>query len=51
MRLSDNPCQKTENNILDPLIAHLECAAAEEDVDPHFLLEKLVNRAHQKWKG
>lgn len=48
-RLSDNPCHKTENNILDPLITHLECAAAEEDVTPHFLLEKLVQRAQQKW--
>lgn len=48
MTLSDNPCPKTENLILNPLIAHLECAA--EDVDHHFLLEKLVHRAHLKWK-
>ena len=50
LRLSDTPCTKTENNLLDPLLSHLECAAAEEGVDPHFLLEKLVLRAHQKWK-
>ena len=48
-RLSDKPGRRTENAILDPMIADLEHAAAEEDVAPHVLLEKLVQRANQKW--
>ena len=48
-RLRDDPCAKTENNILDPIIADLECKAREQDISPRLLLEKLNARANQKW--
>ena len=48
-RLSDNPGQRTENKILDPIIKQLEDLAEQQNIDPQVLLNKLVERSNTKW--
>ena len=49
-KLSDNPCLKLENSILNSIIELLEAATRGQNVSNKDLLLKLIKRSETKWR-